>query len=204
LFWVIGISFRIKMRMGIEGAGGGVKLLDDTSKECLQAAFLRGSHRVGNEEVGQADQSLTDGLQAFLAVDEGRRSGGVGVRFRAQKIQGSLKEGTAVLFVRHPEGADQRESFAELQPVAADAGKKGILFRGSHDAQGVSHGGAECSRRQCVLRHGGETFGDLHAARHPLGLSAQQPCDGGGAQSIVVYQGSDHACLIECGEGAGR
>jgi len=101
-----------------------VKLLDDTSKECLQAAFLCGSHLGGNEEVGQADQSLTDGLQAFLAVDEGRRSGGAGVRLRAQKIQGSFKESAAVLFVRHPVGADQRESFAELQAVAGDAGKQ--------------------------------------------------------------------------------
>jgi len=109
---------------GIEKASGGVKLLDDTSKECLHAAFLRGGHLSRNVEVGQADQSLMDGLQAFLAVDEGRRRGGAGVRLRAQKIQGSLKEGTAVVFVRYPVGANQRESFAELQAVAADAGKE--------------------------------------------------------------------------------
>jgi len=42
--------------------GGEVKLLDDASKECLQAAFLRGSHLGGNVEVRQAHQSLADGL----------------------------------------------------------------------------------------------------------------------------------------------
>ena len=111
------------MLEGIE-RGGGVKLLDDAAVECLHAAFLRGSHLGGNEEVGQADQSLADGLQTFLAVDEGRRGGGAGVWLRAQKIQGSFKERAAVLFVRNPVGADQRESFAELQAVAGDAGKQ--------------------------------------------------------------------------------
>lgn len=108
------------------------------------------------------------------------------------------------MFVGHSVGADQRESFVELQVVAGDAGKKYILLGRRHGAQGVSHGGAEFSRSQCVLRHGGETFRDLHSAGHPLGLSVQQACDGGGAQSIFSYQGSDHACLVECGEGAGR
>jgi len=32
--------------------GGGVKLLDDTAVKCLHAAFLRGRHLGGNEEVG--------------------------------------------------------------------------------------------------------------------------------------------------------
>jgi len=189
--------------MHIEGACGGAKLLDDTAQECLQAAFLRGSHRLGNSEIGKADQSLPDVLQAFLAVDEGRRGGRAGVWLRAQKIHGSFQESTAVLFIRHPVGADQSESFAVLQAMATDAGKKGILFGGGHSAQGVSHGRAESSRGQRVLRCGGQTLGDLHAAGDPLGLSVKHVCDGGGAQSIVVDQGSDHTRLVECSEGSG-
>lgn len=189
--------------MHIEGACGGAKLLDDTAQECLQAAFLRGSHRLGNSEIGKADQSLPDVLQAFLAVDEGRRGGRAGARLGPHKIQGSFQEGTAIVFVRHPIGADQRESLVELQAMAADAGKKAILFGGGDGAQGVSDGRADSSRGQRVLRRGGQTLGDLHAAGDPLGLSVKQACDGGGAQSIVVDQGSDDARLVECSEGSG-
>jgi hypothetical protein len=131
--------------MSIEGVSGGVKLLDDTAKECLHAAFLRGSQRVGDEEVGQAEQSLADGLQAFLAVHECFRGCGAGVWFGAQKIQGSFQKGTSVVLVRHPVGADQRESFAKLQAVAVDAGQKAILLCLGDGAQRVSDGGAECT-----------------------------------------------------------
>jgi hypothetical protein len=133
------------MLLGIEGAGGGAELLDDAPKECPQAAFFRGSHLGGNEEVGQTHQSQADGLQALLAVDEGRRRDGAGVWLRTQKIQGSLKESTAVLFVGNPIRANQRESLAELQAVAGDAAEKGILLGGRHGAQAVSYGGAELS-----------------------------------------------------------
>jgi len=87
--------------------------------------------------------------------------------------------------------------------MAADAGKKGILFGGGDGAQGVSDGRAECSRGQRVLRRGGQTLGDLQAAGDPSGLSVKHACDGGGAQSIVVDQGSDDARLVECREGSG-
>ena len=140
--------------MSIEGVGGGVKLFDDTAKECLHTALISGSKRVGDEKVGQAEQSLADGLQAFLAVYKCRRGGGAGVRFRAQKIQGSFQKGTTVLFVRHPVGADQRESFAKLQAVAVDAGEKAILLCLGDGAQGVCDGGAENSGCQRVLRRG--------------------------------------------------
>jgi len=92
--------------MHIEGACGGAKLLDDTAQECFHAAFLCGSHRLGNSEIGKADQSLADVLEAFLAVDEGRRGGRAGARLGPQKIQGSFQEDTAIVFVRHPIGAD--------------------------------------------------------------------------------------------------
>jgi hypothetical protein len=192
------------MRLSIDGSGGGVKLFDDTAKECLHTAFLRGSKRVGDEEVGQAEQSLADGLQAFLAVHEWRRGGGAGARLGSQKIQGSFQKGATVLFVRHPVGADQSESFAKLQAVAVDAGQKAILLCLGDGAQGVSDGGAENSGCQRVLRRGGEMCGDLLAAGDPLGLSLQQSSDCGGTQSILVNQGGDHARLIECREGAGR
>jgi len=191
------------MRIGIEGADGSTELLGDPAKECLHTTFLRGSHRLGNLEIGKADQCLPDVLQAFLAVDEGRRGGRAGVWLRAQKIHGSFQESTAVLFIRHPVGADQSESFAVLQAMATDAGKKGILFGGGHSAQGVSHGRAESSRGQRVLRCGGKTLRDLQTAGDPLGFSVEHSRDRGGAQSILVNQGIDHTRLVECSEGTG-
>jgi len=71
LFSDIGISFWIA-RLLREGAGGEVKLPDDSAQQCLHTALLRGRHRDGNSEVGKTEQSLADILQAFLAVDEGR------------------------------------------------------------------------------------------------------------------------------------
>jgi len=198
------ISFAIKDGLDTARTGGGVKLIDEAAKECLHAAFLRGSDLGGNGEVGQTHQSLADGFQVLLARGEGRRGGGAGVRLRAQQIQGSLKKGTAVLFVGHTVGGHQSERLARFQPVVVDAVQDGILILGRQAAQGVSHRGAELSLCEHGLRQGRQACGDIPTAGDPLGFSTQQAGDGGGAETVFTEQGIDHTPLVQRGEGAGR
>jgi len=65
----------------------------------------------------------------------------------------------------------------------------------------VRERGADPRLCKGVLGQGGQPCGDIHSPCHPLGLALKKARDGCGAQALIVPQGTDHAPLVEGGEG---
>lgn len=85
-----------------------------------------------------------------------------------------------------------------------DRVQQSVLIGGRQGAQCVSQRRADPPPRQGLLSGPREACRDVRAARHPLGLAAKQPPDGGRAQPLLFAQRADHAPLIEGGEGPRR
>jgi hypothetical protein len=69
----MGISLWLRSAVLSEkSAGGVVKLRPHAAKTCLEASLLGGGEMIGDGEVGEAHQSVTNGFETLLEL------GGVG------------------------------------------------------------------------------------------------------------------------------
>jgi len=98
-------------------------------------------------------------------------------------------------------GGQQRQGLAMGQAVALDAFQERLLVALGEGTEGVSERRADAPASQSALGHRGQARCDVHSPRHPLPLAPQQVRDGRGAQPLLVAQGTDHASLIQGGEG---
>lgn len=122
----------------------------------------------------------------------------------SQDAQGVVQEGALFGSGGDPVGGQKRQGLRVLESVAVDRGEKQLLLAWRERTQGVSKRRADPAVGEGALGEGAESCCDVHSPCHPLGLAFQKARDGGGAQALLVSQGTDDAPLVQGGEGARR
>jgi hypothetical protein len=100
-------------------------------------------------------------------------------------------------------GGQQRQGLAMGQAVPLDAFQKRLLVVVGEGTERVSERRSDAPASQSALGQRGQARCDVHSPCHPLPVAPQEARDGRGAQPLLVAQGTDHAPLVQGGEGTG-
>jgi len=122
--------------------GGRLELGEHASKLRLEAPCFGGSELVGNDEVGKADECLTDALETLLELGGGGGGHGARCGLGPDKTEGRMEKLAPVGLVGDAVGGEEHESLAELEAVALHGGDNGVLVFAGQGAQGVGQRGA--------------------------------------------------------------
>jgi hypothetical protein len=185
-----------------DGLGGVSKLFEDASVERLDAAAFGLGELVGDGQLLEVDERLSDGLEAGFESDGWGRQ-----RWRWLGLQAALwvaQQLAAIVFVSDAVGADQRDGFVAAEPMTLEGGDQRGLVRVGHRAQRVGESGADLRFPQLLLCRCCEVPADVDTACHPARALAQQPGDLGLALAVVVDERADDPRLVEGGHGARR
>lgn len=169
---------------GIETAGGRAQLRHHGAQARLEPPRFRGADLGRHLEVRQRLQRPLDVLQALLAFGGERRAGGTG-RLLSQPSQRRFQKRTPFGRLGQAVGAQKRQGLAQRKLMALDRAQQRLLVGEGEGAQGVGKGRPDPSPREGSLRCGGKLGCDVDPPRYPLGLAAQKPPDGRGAEFLL-------------------